>query len=432
MPIRNLVTENIDKPGVRTLDGYRGVGGYETLAQVLRDKPEPASITEQVKASGLRGRGGAGFPTGMKWGFIPKDADTVYLVCNADESEPGTFKDKVIIDLMPHRLLEGMAIAAYALKCRTSFIYIRGEMAEGARILEAAVAEAKAAGLLGENILGSGWSHDIVVFRGAGAYVCGEETGLLESLEGKRGYPRIKPPFPAIKGLYGKPTVVNNVETLAVVPWIVKHGGAAYAAIGTPKSTGTKMFSVCGDVVKPGVYEIVMGETTMKEMIYDICGGIRDGMKLKAVIPGGSSVPVLTAAECENVTLDYEGIQAAGSLLGSGGMIVYADCQDMVESLSVLLEFYADESCGQCTPCREGSGWTNRIVHKILEGKGTHEDLKTLEDLAFNASGRTICALADAWAMPIQSHLQRFRHEFVDYIEGRKVRHGDLIAAAHH
>jgi NADH-quinone oxidoreductase subunit F len=428
MPVMRLVTENIDVPGMDTLDGYRGVGGYETLKGVLKDKVDPAKITEEVKTSGLRGRGGAGFPTGTKWSFIPKDADTVYLVNNADESEPGTFKDKLLIDKLPHRIIEGMLLAAYALRCRTSFIYIRGEFAEGARTLERVLDEARRAKLLGRNILGSGWDHDILLFRGAGAYICGEETGLLESLEGKRGYPRIKPPFPAIKGIYGKPTVVNNVETLAAVPWIVKNGGAAHAAIGRPKSAGTKMFSVCGDVVRPGVHEVVMG-TPARELIYDLCGGIAGGETLKACIPGGSSVPVLTKEETEGMDLDYESIQAAGSLLGSGGMIVFGDGACMVEALSVLLEFYADESCGQCTPCREGSGWTNRIVHKILHGEGRPEHLDTLLDLSKNMAGRTICALADAIAMPIDSFLQRFRGEFEQHIAEKRCARAEAVGA---
>ncbi len=406
--------------GARSLDGWVQRGGYEGLKKALGMTPE--AVIEEVKASGLRGRGGAGFPTGLKWSFMPKgDGKAHYLVCNADESEPGTFKDREIMRWTPHALLEGCAIGAYAIGAETCYIYIRGEFTEPWRVMTAAVEEAYAKGALGPNAFGSGKRIDMILHRGAGAYICGEETALMNSIEGKRGNPRIKPPFPAQAGLFALPTTINNVETLAAVPQILMRGSAWYKSLclGNPKSTGTKLISVCGHVQRPGNYEITMG-TPMKALIYDMCGGMRPGRTLKAVIPGGSSVPIMNVAEVEGCVMDYEGIVAAGSMLGSGGMIVMDDTTDMVYQIWRLAKFYAHESCAQCTQCREGTAWTTRVLERILAGKGREADFQLLFDLADNMTGKTICVLSDSCAAPVVSGIQKFRGEFEAYMSGTR------------
>ena len=402
--------------GARSYRGWVERGGYAALRQALGMAPD--EVTAVVKESGLRGRGGAGFPTGLKWSFMPKnDGKPHYLICNADESEPGTFKDREIMRWTPHQLIEGCAIAAYAIGAETCYIYIRGEFTEPLRIMTAAVAEAYAEGALGPNVLGSGKRIDVVIHRGAGAYICGEETALMNSLEGKRGNPRIKPPFPAQAGVFGMPTTINNVETLAAVPHILTRGAAWYKALslGNPKSTGTKLISVCGHIARPGNYEITLG-FPMKDLVFDLAGGMRPGRTLKAVIPGGSSVPIMTAAEIEDCQTDYEGIAAKGSMLGSGGMIVMDDSADMVYQIWRLARFYAHESCAQCTQCREGTAWTTKVLERILAGKGKEEDLQLLLDLSENMTGKTICVLSDSCAAPIVSGIQKFRSEFEAYI----------------
>jgi NADH-quinone oxidoreductase subunit F len=405
------------KDKVAGLDGYFAAGGYKPLKKALGMKP--ADLIEEVKKSGLRGRGGAGFPTGLKWSFIPKDGQGPrYIVCNADEGEPGTFKDREVILKNPHALIEGMAIAGYAIGASRGYIYIRGEFAAEARQLEEAIADARGRGLIGANLLGSGFDFELSVHRGAGAYICGEETALLESLEGFKGQPRLKPPFPAVKGLFASPTVINNVETLAAVPTIIEKGGAWYAAIGTPKSAGTKLFCVSGPVNKPGVYELPLG-VTFRELLEKHCGGLKEGKKLKAVIPGGSSVPVLTAAEAMAVALDYEALAAAGSMLGSGAVIIIDETQCMVKLLQVLARFYHHESCGQCTPCREGCGWIEKILDRLEEGRGSAADIDLLYSVADGMTGRTICPLADAMAMPVMSFVKKFRAEFEAHAAGR-------------
>ncbi len=429
---RRLIFKNIDRPDwTQDIDCYLADGGYEELKKALT--MQPGDITNEVKASGLRGRGGAGFPCGVKWGFIrPDEKRPVYLICNADESEPGTFKDRYIIHQDPHQLIEGMIIACYAVGAHLSYLYIRGEFPEGARILEKALAEARAKGFLGKNILGSGYDLEIHVHRGAGAYICGEETGLIESLEGKRAYPRIKPPyFPAAIGLYQSPTIVNNVETLCNVKHIVRMGGAEFARIGRPNNTGTRILCVSGDVQKPGYYELEVGAVTMGELIHDICGGLKPGRKLKAVIPGGSSAKVLRADETytmrgkdadgnptekkigiEEIVMDFDSLAAVGSMAGSGGVIVMDDTRDMVWVLNNINNFYAHESCGQCTPCREGSLWMKKITDRIVDGGGTVEDADTLRSVADNIAGKTICAFGEACSWPTQSFVEKFRDEF--------------------
>jgi NADH-quinone oxidoreductase subunit F len=413
-----VLSKHFGDAGARTFDGWVERGGYEGLKKALAMAPE--AIIEEVKASGLRGRGGAGFPTGLKWSFMPKgDGKPHYLVCNADESEPGTFKDREIMRWTPHALIEGCAIAAFAIGAEVCYIYIRGEFTEPWNVMTAAVAEAYAKGALGPNAFGSGKRIDMVLHRGAGAYICGEETALMNSIEGRRGNPRIKPPFPAVAGLFAQPTTINNVETLAAVPHILLRGAAWYKGLclGNPKSTGTKLISVCGHVQRPGNYEITMG-TPMKELIYDMCGGPPAGRTLKAVIPGGSSVPIMTAAEAEACVMDYEGVIAAGSMLGSGGMIVMDDSTDMVYQIWRLAKFYAHESCAQCTQCREGTSWTTRILGRILEGQGTEADFDLLLDLSHNMTGTTICVLSDSCAAPIVSGIRKFRSEFEAYMSG--------------
>jgi NADH-quinone oxidoreductase subunit F len=432
---RRIVFKNIDREGwTPDIDCYLKDGGYEELKKAL--KMQPQEIVGEVKASGVRGRGGAGFPCGAKWGFIRAgETKPIYLICNADESEPGTFKDRYIIHQDPHQLLEGMIIACFAVNARLAYIYIRGEFPLGAKILEQAIKEAKDHGFLGKNILGTGFDLEIYVHRGAGAYICGEETGLIESLEGKRPYPRIKPPyFPAALGLYMSPTIVNNVETLCDVKHIVKMGGAEYAKIGRPNNTGTRLLCVSGDVQKPGYYEFETGGLTMGELIYDICGGLRPGRKLKAVIPGGSSAKVLRADErykikakqpdgstveeeigIDDIRLDFDSLAAVGSMAGSGGVIVMDDSRDMVWALNNINEFYGHESCGQCTPCREGSLWMQKITARMLDGGGTEGDADTLKTVADHIAGRTICAFGEACAWPTQSFVAKFRDEFVTY-----------------
>ncbi len=403
-------------PGARSHAGWVERGGYTALRQALA--MPPSEVVEVVKSSGLRGRGGAGFPTGLKWSFMPKeDGRPHFLVCNADESEPGTFKDREIMRWTPHALIEGCAIASHAIGAERCYIYIRGEFTEPWRIMTEAVAEAYAVGVLGSSALGSGRRIDIVLHRGAGAYICGEETALMNSIEGKRGNPRIKPPFPAQAGLFGLPTTINNVETLAAVPHILTRGADWYRglSLGNPKSTGTKLISVCGHVMRPGNYEITLG-TPMRDLIFDLCGGMRPGRTLKAVIPGGSSVPILNTTEVEGCVTDYEGVVAAGSMLGSGGMIVMDDSTDIVYEIYRLTRFYAHESCAQCTQCREGTGWTVRILERILRGEGKASDLDLLLDLAENMTGKTICVLSDSCAAPVVSGIQKFRADFEAYL----------------
>ncbi len=410
-----------------TLQAYRQRGGYRGLEKALWTL-RPADVQQEVAASGLQGRGGAGFPTAMKWSFIDKRSPVVHLCCNADEGEPGTFKDRWILEQAPHQLLEGMLLASFTLGVRHAFVYIRGEFDLPLRRLQAALQEARDAGLVGEDILGTGFDCDIIVHRGAGAYVCGEESSLLESLEGKKGYPRNKPPFPAVKGLYKRPTVVNNVETLATIPWIVVNGGAKYAAKGVRKSPGTRLFGLSGHVVRPGLYERPTGYP-LRKLIFDDAGGILGGKALKAVIPGGSSTPILTPAEVENLTLDPESIAKVGSMLGSGAIIVIAEGTCMVTLLQVLTRFYAHESCGQCTPCREGTDWMNRILRRILAGKGVRADLDSLRDIPAGIMGNTICALGDAASMPVLNFVKKFGAEFEYFIEhGRSMHDGRLLA----
>jgi NADH-quinone oxidoreductase subunit F len=404
---------------------YRARGGYVALQKALAELT-PAQVGEQAKASGLQGRGGAGFQTGLKWEFVSKEAPVVYLCCNIDEGEPGTFKDRWILEHSPHQLIEGMLLAAYALRVRHAFAYIRGEFDLPLRRLQGALEEARAAGLVGEHILGSGYSCDIVVHRGAGAYVCGEESSLINSLEGKKGFPRNKPPFPAVRGLYQKPTVVNNVETLATVPWIMGNGAEAYAAMGVKKTPGTRLFGVSGHVASPGLFERPTGYP-LSQLIFEDAGGILGGRKLKAVIPGGSSTPILTAAEVEGVTLDPESMSKAGSMVGSGAVIVIAEGTCMVRLLQVLTRFYAHESCGQCTPCREGTDWMDRILARIVAGKGTAADLATLQRLPTGIMGNTVCALGDAASMPVASFIRKFGAEFEHYVQhGRSLHEGRL------
>ena len=401
-------------------DNYLKTGGYEAWRKILKDKIQPDEVIEEIKASGLRGRGGAGFPTGLKWSFMPRTAPVQkYLVCNSDESEPGTCKDRDILRFNPHALVEGMAIACYAMGATVGYNYMRGEfMDEPAQRFSQALKEAYDEGLLGKNILGTDVSIDLYPSLGAGAYICGEETALLNSLEGKRGLPRYKPPFPANFGLYGKPTTINNTETLSSVPAIMRNGGQWFADLGIPNSGGVKLFSVSGHVNKPGNFEISMG-TPFSELL-EMAGGVRNGNKLKAVIPGGSSVPVVPVDIMMQANMDYDSIVEAGSMLGSGAVIVMDETTDMVEALRRISRFYFSESCGQCTPCREGTGWLYRMLTRIVEGKGTMEDLDKLDDVASKIEGRTICALGDAAAMPVRSFVKHFRHEFEHYIEHGK------------
>jgi NADH-quinone oxidoreductase subunit F len=401
-----------------TLGVYQKTGGYDSLKKAL--KMAPADIIEEVKKSALRGRGGAGFPTGMKWSFVPKDSPKPkYVVCNADESEPGSFKDRYLMQYDPHSMIEGMIIAAYALGSNTGYIYTRGEYKYLIDIMDVALAECREAGLLGQNILGSGFDHNIHTHTGAGAYICGEETALLSSLEGFRGHPRMKPPFPAVEGLYACPTVVNNVETFTSVPQIIEMGGDAWRNLGTEKSGGTKLWSISGHVKRPGVYELPMGYADMEKFIFEDCGGmLRDDRKLKAVIPGGSSVYIMNSGQIlgKNVTLDYEGLVAAGSMLGTGGMMVMDETVDVVDTTKNLTEFYKHESCGWCTPCREGTDWLVKIFDRITSGGGRPEDVQLMLDLCDNIEGKSFCPLGDAAAWPIQSAIRQFPDDFKKWI----------------
>lgn len=407
---KQILLANIQHADQCTVAGYESRGGYKTIRKVLG--MDPLKVIDEVKASGLRGRGGAGFPTGTKWGFVPRNTGKpVYLLNNADESEPGTFKDRVLLEKDPHLCIEGMLIAAWALQSNWSCVYIRGEYAYPYTRINEAVKEAYAKGYLGENIFGSGFTHHMMVHRGAGAYICGEETGLINSLEGVKGQPRLKPPFPAVVGLYGCPTVVNNTETLASLPWILENGGTAYAKFGTEKSPGTKLISASGHINKPGVYEIELGYP-MKRFIEEECGGIRGGKKLKAVIPGGSSVPVLRADEIDGVNMDYESIRSAGSMLGSGGFIVMDETTDMVQAIRNLSHFYSHESCGQCTPCREGGHWVEKIFSRIDSGKGLPGDMELIQSICSQIAGHTICPFGEALATPALSFMQKFPEEF--------------------
>lgn len=425
-----LLINDLDKPGIQSLNGYKANGGYTALEKALKMKPE--EIVEEVKKSGLRGRGGAGFPTGMKWSFIAKPPGVPrHLVCNADESEPGTFKDRFLMEKKPHILIEGMIISSFALGCNTSYIYIRGEMMYVFHILEKAIQEAYDAGLLGKNILGSGYDLDLYVHCGAGAYICGEETGLIESLEGKRGNPRIKPPFPAIQGVWMRPTVVNNVETLAAVVPIINMTGDEYAKIGIGKSTGTKLISASGHINKPGVYEIELG-VPVEEFIYSdkYCGGIRNGKKLKAVVAGGSSVPILPTelilktAKGEPRLMSYESLSdggfQTGTMLGSGGFIAMDEDTSIVKNLWNFTRFYHHESCGQCSPCREGTGWMEKVLHKFLDGHATMKDIDLLWDIQGKIEGKTICPLGEAAAWPVAAAIRHFRPEFEQYVTNGK------------
>jgi len=407
-----LARVHLENP--QSIETYRKAGGYEALRKALTTM-SPEEVIAEVKKSALRGRGGAGFPTGMKWGFVPKDSPKPkYVVCNADESEPGSFKDRYLMERDPHMLLEGMLIAAYALGSKTTYIYTRGEYRYLIEIMDRAIAEARAAGIVGDKILGADFTCEIYTHSGAGAYICGEETALLNSLEGLRGHPRMKPPFPAVAGLYGCPTVVNNVETLTAVPDIIKMGGAAYQKLGTEKSGGTKLWSVSGHVNRPGVYELPMGYDDMEKFIMEDCQGISNNRQLKAVIPGGSSVYIMPASDIigKDVRMDYEGLVVAGSMVGSGGFIVMDETVDVFESTKNLIEFYKHESCGWCTPCREGTDWLVKVFHRIARGEGRPEDAQLLLDLCDNIEGKSFCPLGDAAAWPIQSAIKKFPEDF--------------------
>ena len=443
-----LLSEHYHKKEYQSLSGYKALGGYAVLEDVLNNKT-PEEVVQMVKDSGLRGRGGAGFPTGVKWGFLPKpttDSSTEvqnnnprYLLCNADEGEPGTFKDRLIMEKAPHQLIEGMLISAYGIRSHKSYIYIRGEYHQCIRIIEKAIEEAYDSGYLGKQIKvvqttsntlnhnkekphsehptssnKTSFSHDMDIYVGAGAYICGEEMGMISSLEGKKGLPKLKPPFPAVKGYLGYPTIVNNVETLATVIPILRDGIKKFRSIGTEKSPGTKLFSVSGCVKTPGNYEVPLGYPLMD--LIDLAGGIQEDRQLKAVIPGGTSAPVLTAEECQKTHMDFESLTNFGSMLGSGAVIVIDDSCSMIDMLSIICKFYHHESCGQCTPCREGTGWLSQIVHNILQGRGRIQDLQLIESISQNMTGRTICALSDAVALPAISFITKFRKEFESHI----------------
>jgi NADH-quinone oxidoreductase subunit F len=413
-----FATRDLENPW--SLETYRSIGGYEALKKVFGGRMPPGEVIEEVKKSNLRGRGGAGFPTGLKWSFMPRNTPgQKYIVCNSDESEPGTCKDRDILRFNPHALVEGMAIAGYAIGATVGYNYMRGEfMDEVNTRFTNALQEAYAAGFLGKDILGSGVDFDLHPSLGAGAYICGEETALLESLEGKKGQPRFKPPFPANYGLYGRPTTINNTESLASIPSIIRNGGEWFAALGVPKSGGEKLFSVSGHVNRPGNFEVPLG-TPFRDLL-ELAGGVHDGRRLKAVIPGGSSVPVVPGEIMMQANMDYDSIAKAGSMLGSGAVIVMDETTDMVRLLQRISRFYFSESCGQCTPCREGTGWLYRMLTRIVEGKGRPEDLERLDDVASKIEGRTICALGDAAAMPVRSFIRHYRHEFEHYIQHGK------------
>src|SRR5687767_8818139 len=426
-----LLLKDIDVPGLRSFEVYRKQGGYASVEKALKTMT-PEAVVEEVKKSGLRGRGGAGFPTGLKWSFLDRKSDKPrYLICNADESEPGTFKDRYLMEFLPHALIEGMIVSSFALGAKTSYIYMRGEFRWIFPILEQAIEEARTAGFLGENILGTGYSLELYVHPGGGAYICGEETAQIESLEGKRGNPRNKPPFPAVVGLYGCPTVVNNVESIAAVPYIINLGGDEYSKIGVGKSTGTKLISASGHINKPGVYEIELG-LPVEEFIYsdEYCGGIWKGRKLKAVVAGGSSVPILPAhlilktAKGEPRLMTYESLAdggfQTGTMLGSGGFIVMDETTCIVKNLFTFTRFYHHESCGQCSPCREGTGWMEKVLHKFLDGHATMEDIDLLWDIQGKIEGKTICPLGEAAAWPVAAAIRHFRSEFEEYVKNAK------------
>ncbi len=417
-----VLSKHFGDAEARTLDGWKKRGGYKALEMALG--MDPVAIQNVVKESGLRGRGGAGFPTGLKWSFMKiGDGKPHYLCCNADESEPGTFKDREIMRWTPHALIEGVAIGAYAIGAETAYIYIRGEFTEPIQRMEAALAEARAAGVIGKNAMGTGKTIDVWVHKGAGAYICGEETALMNSIEGRRGNPRIKPPFPAVAGLFGKPTTINNVETLAAVPHILNNGADWYKKMSrpdNPKSTGTKLWSVCGNIARPGNYEVEMG-FPFGEFLHEVCGGALPGRTIKAIIPGGSSVPIITLEEAERGVMDYEGMVSVGTMLGSAGCIVIDSAQSMPKQIARLARFYAHESCAQCTQCREGTAWTTKILERIVAGDGTAEDLDTLLDIGESMTGKTICVLSDSCATPVSSGLQKFRHEFEALITRKTV-----------
>ena len=435
---RKILLEHIDVKGIQSFEVYRSLGGYKSVEKSLKSMT-PDEVIDEVKKSGLRGRGGAGFPAGMKWSFIDKKSTKPkYLICNADESEPGTFKDRYLLQNIPHRLIEGMISASFALGANTAYIYVRGEFKQVIGTINSALKEAYAAGFLGNNILGTSYSLDIYVHSGAGAYICGEETALIESLEGKRGNPRIKPPFPAVVGLYGCPTVVNNVETLANVGWIVNNGGDAYAQIGIGKSTGTKLISACGNINNPGVYEIEMG-VSVEDFLYssDYCGGIKNGKELKAVVAGGSSVPILpknlilNTINNEKRLMTYESLSdggfATGTMLGSGGFIVYDEDACIVKNTHNFSRFYHHESCGQCSPCREGTGWMEQVLHRIENGHGREKDIDLLVNIASKIEGNTICPLGDAAAWPVAAAIRHFRSEFEFHVN-----HPDIVKNINH
>ncbi len=413
MPETRIIRNYLDRENSETIDSYLSAGGYIAYRKALG--MDPQNIIEIIKQSGLRGRGGAGFPTGVKWGFIQRDSKKpIYLCCNADESEPGSFKDKEILERDPHQMLEGIAIACYALNSHKAYIYIRGEMPYGAKIINQAIDEAHQRGYLGTNILDSGFDLDIVLFRGAGAYICGEETGLIESIEGKNGQPRPKPPFPAQVGLFGCPTIVNNVETLACVPHILNRGAEWFSSIGIPKNTGTKIFGLCGDINKPGLYELPLG-ITLRELIYEYGGGIPGGRAVKAVSPGGSSAPLLTVDQLD-ISMDFDTLSGLGSMLGTAGVTVMDETTCMVRVAQNLAHFYRDESCGQCVQCREGTWWLEKMLTDIEHGRGRMNHIDTLLDACSQMRGTTICALADGCAMPVESIVKNFRSEFEEHI----------------
>jgi NADH-quinone oxidoreductase subunit F len=427
--MERILSRHFDRADAHRLAVYRAAGGYEGFRRALT--LGPAAVAAEVKTASLRGLGGAAFPAATKWSFVPRERTApVYLVVNADEGEPGTFKDRYLLERDPHALIEGMLIAAYAIGCHTSFVYIRGEYVQPWRIFAAAVAEAEAEGLLADDILGSGFAHRIVVHRGAGAYICGEETGLISSLEGQKGWPKVKPPFPAVKGAFGAPTVVNNVETLACLPPILVRGGAWFAGLGTRTQGGTRLYSVSGHVARPGVYEAPVS-VTLRQLIYEHAGGIRDGRRLKAVVPGGSSAPILRDDEID-VTMDADGLKNAGSMIGSAGVIVMDETVSIPEALMVVARFYAHESCGQCTPCRECTGWIYKITRRIVAGRGAPQDLDTIVDVAKRGAGTTICAFYDGAIGPYISYVEKFRSEFEAYIKhGPPAGRSRQLAGAH-
>jgi len=417
MTNQHILLRDLDIPNIGELEVYVQHGGYQALRKALREHT-PDQVIDIVKASGLRGRGGAGFPTGVKWSFVPKDVFPKYVIVNADESEPGTFKDRQIMEKNPHQLIEGTILTAYAVQARTAYIYVRGEYRSAARMLEKAIAEARAAGYVGPNILGSDFSLELYVHLGAGAYICGEETALLESLEGKLGQPRMRPPFPAVVGLYGQPTVINNVETLANVPPIIANGAEWYRSLGTERSPGTKVFCLSGHVNRPGNYEAEMGKITFRQLIYDFGGGVLGGRRVKGILPAGASAPILPATDAIlDTPLDYESVQAAGSMLGSASIIVMDETTDMVWAALKMIRFFKHESCGKCTPCREGTYWLWRVLERIYRGQGRMEDIDILENVARNMVGKCFCLLGEFATSPVLSTIKHFRPEFEAYAQ---------------